>query len=109
MKNFIELPENVKSKVKETLRAYDEANVTFYDGEYHVSVAYGLRSSYPSDFEVIGYYYASEVYSDDERILNYVNEFRSFPIEYHGKRDYSILRDYSATYTFDSFGNIVKA
>ena len=89
MKNFNELPANVQEKIKNTLRAYDKVDVYFEHGEYHFGLC--LKAKYGEDHEVIGTYYAKDVYTEEERILNYVNEFQSYPIEYKGKRDYSIF------------------
>ena len=89
MKNFNELPENVQIRIKNTLRAYDHVDVYYENGEYHFGLV--IKKTYAPDHVVIGTYYAKDVYTEDERILNYVNEFQCYPIEYKGKRDYSIF------------------
>ena len=88
MKNLNTLPSEVIEKVKNTLRAYDEVHVIFEYGEYHVSAGLCIKATYGADHEFIGTYKAKEVFTDKERILNYVNEFQSYPIEYKGKRNY---------------------
>lgn len=50
-----------------------------------------IKKHYAADHEVIGTYCAKDIYTEEERILNYVNEFQSFPMGYKGKRDYSIF------------------
>ena len=89
MKNFNELPESVQNKIKNTLKVYDKVDVYFEYGEYRFGLV--LKKHYAADHEVIGTYYAKDVYTEEERILNYVNEFQSYPIEYKGKRDYKIF------------------
>lgn len=87
------LPKEVQDKVKNTLKAYDEAHVTYENGDYKVSVGVALTATYAPDFKVIGTITAKEVYTDDERIENYINVFQDYPIEYKGKRDYKTLND----------------
>lgn len=89
MKNLNELPENIQEKIKNTLKAYNEVTVFYEYGEYHFGLC--LKNVYGADHEYIGTYYAKDIFADEERILNYVNEFQSYPIEYKGKRDYSIF------------------
>lgn len=89
MKNFNELPETIQSEIKNTLKAYEEVDVYFEYGEYYFGLV--LKKHYAADHEFIGTYYAKDVYTEEERILNYVNEFQSYPIQYKGKRDYSLF------------------
>ena len=89
MKNFNELPETIQNKIKDTLKAYDKVDVYYENGEYHFGLV--LKKNYAADHEVIGTYYAKDIYTDEERILNYVNEFQCYPINYKGKKDYSIF------------------
>ena len=35
MKQFNELPESVKNKIKDTLKAYDDVDVYYENGKYH--------------------------------------------------------------------------
>lgn len=89
MKKFNELPERIQQKIKNTLKAYDEVTVFYEYGDYHFGTC--LKATYGEDHEYIGTYYAKDVFTEEERILNYVNEFQCFPIQYKGKRDYSIF------------------
>ena len=89
MKNLNELPIDVQERIKNTLKAFDEVDVFYEYGKYNFGVT--LKSTYGEDHEYIGTYKAKEVYTEEERILNYVNEFQSYPIQYKGKRDYSIF------------------
>ena len=89
MKKLNELPIDVQERIKSTLNAYDEVDVFYEYGKYNFGVT--LKSKYGEDHEYIGTYKAKEVYTEEERILNYVNEFQCYPIQYKGKRDYSIF------------------
>ena len=89
MTNFNELPKDVQTTIKNRLRAYDKIDVYYEYGGYHFGLV--LKREYAPDHKVIGTYYAKDIYTEEERILNYVNEFQSYPINYKGKRDYSIF------------------
>lgn len=91
MTQFNELPADVRNEAKETLKAFDRVHVIFEHGKYHVSAGMALKNKYADDHRFVGTYYANEVFTEDERILNYVNEFQCFPIEYKGKRDYTMF------------------
>lgn len=106
MKKFNELPQEIQEQVKRTLRAYDEETVWFENGMYTYGVA--IQSKYAHDHEYIGTYYAKDVYTEEERFINYCEEFHSYPIEYRGNRDYNIIKDYKAKYKMVD-GNIVRA
>lgn len=87
------LPIEVQEKIKNTLKAYDEVHVIYEYGEYHVSVGIALKAHYAPDHKVIGTFKANEIFTQDERIENYINEFQAYPITYKGKRDYKTLND----------------
>lgn len=106
MTNFNELPQEIQDQVKLTLRAYDEETVWFENGRYTYGVC--IKSKYAADHKYIGTYYAKDIYTEEERILNYCEEFHSYPINYKGNRDYSIIKDYKAKYKMVD-GNVVKA
>lgn len=89
MKKFYELPETAQLKIKDTLRAYNSVDVYYENGEYHFGLV--IKKNYAPDHEVIGTFYAKDIFTEEEMILNYVNEFQSYPITYKGKRDYSIF------------------
>ena len=103
MKQFNELPESVKNEIKDTLKAYDDVDVYYENGKYHFGLY--LQANYAKDHEYIGCFKASDIYTEEERILNYVNEFHAYPIQYKGKRDYTIIKDYNAKYKMVN-GNI---
>ena len=110
MKKFEELPKKVQEQIKEILMAYPRVSVTFENGEYH----YGgdcLKATYASDYEVIGEYRDYEIYTEKERIINYVELFHEYPVAYKGKRDYKWLKslgyDWDIKVKFDENGNLV--
>ena len=111
MNTLNSLPINVQDQVKDTLKAYDHVNVWFSNGEYHVSSGCFIAAVYASDDKFIGTFNAKDIYTDNERIINYVESFHDYPIEYKGKRDYKLLdsigNDYSVKFTFDENGNII--
>ena len=89
MTRFEQLPKDIQDKVRNTLRAYDSVNVWFENGRYSFDDV--IKSQYAADHKFIGTYKASDIYSEKERIENYINEFHSYPIQYTGKRDYDII------------------
>lgn len=110
MKKFEQLPEKVQEQVKEILMAYPSVSVTFENGEYH----YGgdcIKDTYADDYEVIGDYKDTDIFTEEERIINYVESFHDYPIAYKGKRDYKWLKslryDYDIKVKFDENGNLV--
>lgn len=70
-----ELPEEVQSKVKSILKAYNRVNVVFEYNEFHVSTSTCIKSSYNYDHFVCGRYNADEVYTPEERRQNYIECF----------------------------------
>lgn len=89
MIKFENLPESVQQHIKNTLKAYDEETVFFENGQYEYGVC--LKAHYAPDHKYIGTYRAEDIYTEDERIVNYANEFQDYPHNYKGKRDYSIF------------------
>jgi len=89
MRELNTLPIEEQESIKRTLRAYDEVVVFFENGKYTHGVC--LKSSYAPDHEYVGTYRADEVYTEDERIENYINEFNCYPPNYKGKRDYQMM------------------
>ena len=96
------LPYEVKTKVINTLKAYDEVTISYEDGEYYFGNL--IKAEYSKDHKVIGTIYAKDYYTENERIANYINEFNDYPSNYKGKRDYSILKQMkdSEKYDFDN-------
>ena len=107
MKNLGELPENLQNEIKDYLKIYNKVTVWYENGRYLFDIC--IKKTYAADHEFIGEYYADEIYTDEEKILNYVNEFYCYPKQYKGKRDYSIFHtEKRETYKMVN-GNIVIA
>ena len=111
MKKFEQLQEEVQDEVKDILKAYDRVSVTFENGTYHVSQNDCLKATYASDYEVIGYYKDVDIFTEEERIINYVESFHDYPAAYKGKRDYKWIKslgyDWDIKVKFDENGNLV--
>lgn len=111
-KNSLEtLPTETQSKVKEVLTVYDKAYVSYEDGAYHVSPNCCIKASYSSDHKSIGTFLKDDVFTKEEQIINYVEQFHAYPISYKGKQDYQFLDSlkWDSKVKFDSNGNIVLA
>lgn len=89
---FEQLPMDVQEEVKRWLRVYDVTYVDFANGEYKVSSSVCLTATYAPDHRCIGEYHAKDVFTEEERILNYILTFYCYPVEYTGKRDYLMLK-----------------
>ena len=51
-----------------------------------------IKADYASDHKVYGYVNASDIYTADEQICNYIESFHNYPPQYKGARDYKMLR-----------------
>ena len=91
-KRFEELPVDVQAEVKRVLRAYDECPVTYEYGRYNVGGGICIKKNYAPDHESIGVYYAGDVFTEEERIINYAESFHEYSPLYKGKRDYAMWR-----------------
>lgn len=89
-KRFEELPVDVQAEVKRVLRAYDECPVTYEYGRYDVGGGICIKKNYAPDHEFIGVYYADDVFTEEERIINYAESFHEYSPLYKGKRDYTM-------------------
>lgn len=110
MKQFNELPKEVQNHIKNTLKAFPEETVTYENGAYHYGVC--LKANYAADYKYIGTYKDTDIYNEEERMINYIESFHDYPIEYKGKRDYRMLKevgyDWSVKFKFEN-GNLVRA
>ena len=111
-KKFDLLPLDVQDEIKDLLKSYDKVHVVYEDKKYWLSLTTAVTDHYAFDTgRYIGTYYADDVFSPDERILNYVNSFHSYPVEYKGKKDWDMIRSltWNDRVKFDADHNIVKA
>lgn len=109
---FAQLPMDVQDKVKNTLKAYDNAYIIFEYGEYHVSVGIALKAHYAEDHKVIGTVNVDDIFTKEEKIINYAESFHEFSPLYKGKRDYRMMNevgnDWNAKFKFED-GVLVRA
>lgn len=77
-------------EVKETLKAYKECYLILNEDNTYsvkVSITLGFRKE-----QLIGVFKAKDVFTPEELIINYVKEFRSYPISYNGLKDYQKVK-----------------
>ena len=86
MLKFNELPVEVQDQVLQILKAYDEVDVIFEGGKYHFEVASVLKMNYAPDFEYVGTYCAEDLYSPEQRDLNYIETFGCEPYPSYTER-----------------------
>lgn len=104
------LPIEVQNHIASTLRCFDRCYVSYNYGKFSVSSGFGIYATYAPDHKEYGWVSADKFYTPEERILNYVNSFHDYPIQYKGRRDYRMIRqmndDRSLVAKFDENGNI---
>lgn len=76
-----ELPLSVQQKVRDYLKAYSSCNVIFENGRYEVRTFYALQRTYAPDRKFIGEVTQEDIYTIEERIKNYREEFGSEPYD----------------------------
>ena len=94
------LPEAIISEVLNDLKCYDKTNITYSNGKHDVSTGIYLMDKYPTDYKFIGTVYQDDIYTQTERIENYINCFYDYPQSYNGKRDYTLINKMSNDRTF---------
>lgn len=90
---FDELPIDIQASAKSILKAYNEVNIVFENGKYNVSSSSSVTATYAADHKFIGVYYADDVFTTDELIVNYAESFHDFSPRYKGPRDYKMMND----------------
>lgn len=111
MTTFNTLPNKVKAEVKKRLKMFPAVHVIFEYGEYKVSTGICIDATYAADHKFIGRYTDKEIFTPEERIVNYVESFHDYPIEYKGKRNYQWLNSltWKDHVKYDENGNLVTA
>tara|TARA_R110002096_G_scaffold260001_2_gene453376 strand:- start:182 stop:526 length:345 start_codon:yes stop_codon:yes gene_type:complete len=111
--NINELPESVVKDIKAKLGHFSEARVWKKGEEYKVVAHIGISAS-KSAWEFVSEFSSAEVFSNEERIINYVNNFKDFPycvdkdhLTYRGKKDYKAIRSNWNEVTLNNDGNLV--
>lgn len=84
------LPDEVQKEVKDVLKAFDECHVEHCHSKLSVHTGWCLSAHYADDECVVGEYKANEVFTEEERIINYAESFHDFSPLYKGKRDYAM-------------------
>lgn len=110
--NINKLPENIIKEIKETLKSYNQVNITFYNGNYHVSPGCFIAEKYYKDFCFISMVHKENIYTKEEQDINYIESFHDYPAGYTGKRNYKMLNDIGNDYTIKfkyENGNLVLA
>lgn len=74
-----ELPEETQQEVRDTLRAFDECYVEYFNNQWYVSTCIVLLAKYPRDQFTAGTYKAKEVYTKEQRRQNFIEEFGYAP------------------------------
>ena len=93
--NINNLPQSVQDDIRSRLCAFSEVTVwQNANGEYDVRACIILGNGQSDKY--IGEYTAKEVFTVEEQIVNYVNEFRDYPFDpdykYTGKHDWKALQ-----------------
>ena len=88
---FHSLPMEVQEKIKDTLEAYDNVYLTFEHGIYWVKTGIMVKSEYSKDHQFIGVFNVNTVFSENDKIVNYVNNFHSYPTNYNGVKDWELM------------------
>lgn len=110
---FKQLPIEVQDEARSILKAYDEVAIVYEYGKYNVGTGICIKKEYAPDHNFIGIVYAEDIYTEDERMINYMESFHAYPMQYKGNRDYVMLHnvgyDWSVKFKFDENHNIVRA
>lgn len=89
---FNKLPIQIQDEVKSTLSAYGECTVIFENGSFRVSTGTVIKDSYSNDYKVIGRYLKQDIFSKKEQIINYIENFHDYPINWKGNRNYQLMK-----------------
>lgn len=77
---FDDLPEAIQKEVKNTLKAYKRCTVYYEMNQFHASVGSCIRARYAPDHFVCGDYYATDIYTKEERRQNFYESFGYYPV-----------------------------
>lgn len=109
---IMKLPKEVQEDIYQTLKSYNEVNIVYEYGKYHVNTFVALTNGYAPDHKVIGDVRKEDIYTKEEMIINYAEAFHDYSIDYKGKRDYKMFDEvkgnWNAKFEFDRNGNLVR-
>lgn len=93
MIEYKDLPQEAKDELRKALVAFPDASLWRQGDKYFTTEGVSIVKKYDDDYgwEHIGKYHDYEVFSDKERVENYINTFRDYPPEYKGLRNYSLM------------------
>lgn len=66
------LPKETREQVKSALTLFNDCDLYWEYGRYHVMTGCVIKSSYGEDHEYLGTYYQEDVYTEEERRQNSV-------------------------------------
>lgn len=70
--------EKQKEEIKSILKVYDRVHVVYENGKYHFSSAVFVTKTYALDHEYCGEVYAEDIFTVEERIVNFAEAFHEF-------------------------------
>lgn len=91
MKQYNELPKDIQDRIREHLKVFPKVEVYYEYGEYRFGIC--LKKHYAPYHEFIGTFKDTDIFTEEERTENYIENFHDYPIWYKGKRDYKALRE----------------
>lgn len=95
MRKFTKAPREVQERILEALKQVRYVYVVRNGDRYSVTTHLTTQRSERGEWEYLGKFTMEEIYSPDERILNFVEVMHDYPPEYRGKRDYLMLQSVS--------------
>lgn len=103
-------PKETQDAVKDMLGAYREINVITNNGIHEVSTGAGLTASYANDYR-IETFNASEILTEKEIMIGYIESFHEYPKNYEGERNLKWLEslEWETKLKIDERGNITLA
>lgn len=107
----IDVPESIKEEVLLKLKSYNKCYIFFENGRYHVTTGISLRAEYPKDYRFVGEFSSDDIYTNRDRVLNYIESFWDYPgfDIYNGTRDYALLELYkSGEITLDELASKIE-
>lgn len=95
----LNLPEEIKTEVLSTLMAYDTCYIYQDCVTLKYSVSTALTLTAHSNDVIVETIQVTDVYTKEERQLNYANTFFDYPMSYKGVRDYPKMGEMREWYT----------
>lgn len=74
-----QFPVKVQEEILDVLKGWSSVNVSFSNGKYHVSPDSMICATYAPDHKVFGEFFQKDIYTEEERVLNYLETFHDYP------------------------------